>query len=459
MLESGLAAQYLRNKNSDDFVSIHPDLDPIFKETYGIMLYQEQMLEVVKKFGGFDLKEADSLRKAVGKKIPELMQSFKQRFLDGCVKKYKNGPLADELWGWIEKGAEYGFNKSHALTYAMMAYTTAYAKHHHPQKFYCSLLQLSENEQKPQEEISEIFYDAKLKKISIKPPSLIHSEDDFTIAGDDIYFGLKSIKKVGKASVKVVKDIYDEAMGEEDFVLGLRGAKKDVAEALVYAGALDFLDIERVKLHSTVSFLKGLTAKEFNVMSVIANGGGEVDLSTAKTNKKVQVPGAEGVFSALPVFMKWLHKENITQKVVNAKRVVKVQDAYDLLVKENKDENKYRTMAAKELLYVGIPLKYCEVDIYEDKRATHTVINVKHEMPKKRFSMISIITSVSAKTDKNGNRMAFLKLSDKTYSIDAIIFSEAYERSKNNVKEGAVCFVEGIMGRDGSPLIESIQSL
>lgn len=459
VLESGLADQYLRNKNSGEFMSIHPDLDPIFEETYGIMLYQEQMLEVVKKFGGFDLKEADSLRKAVGKKIPELMQSFKQKFLDGCIRKYKNGPLADELWSWIEKGAEYGFNKSHALTYAMMAYTTAYAKFHEPQKFYCSLLQLSENEQKPQEEISEIFYDAKLQKISIKPPSLIHSEDDFSISGDDIYFGLKSIKKVGKASVKVVKDIYDDSMSTEDFVLGLKGAKKDVAEALIYAGALDFLDVERVKLHSTVQFLKGLTAKEFNVMSVIANGGGEVDLSTAKTTKKVEVPGAEGVFNAMPLFMKWLNTTNLTQKVVNAKRIVKVQELYDELVAQNKDSNKYRTMAAKELLYVGIPLKYCEVDIYEDKRATHTVINVKHEMPKKRFSMIAIITSVSAKTDKNGNRMAFLKLSDKTYSLDAILFSEAYNRSKTALKEGNVCFIEGKVGRDGSPLIESVQSL
>ncbi len=459
VLESGLADQYLRNKNSGEFMTIHPDLDPIFKETYGIMLYQEQMLEVVKVFGGFDLKEADSLRKAVGKKIPELMQSFKQRFLDGCIKKYNNGPLADELWGWIEKGAEYGFNKSHALTYAMMAYTTAYAKFHHPQKFYCSLLQLSDNEQKPQEEISEIFYDAKLKKVSILPPSLVYSESDFTIAGDDIYFGLKSIKKVGKASMQIVRDIYEDSKDDNSFIVGLRKAKKDVVEALIYAGALDFLEFERVKLHSTVDFLKGLTDKEAKIFSAIALAEGSIDLSTARTNKVVELPKAKDIFDAVIVFKRWLNKENITSKAVNAKRVEKLNESIDNLVKLNKSKDKHRMMAAKELLYLGIPLKYCEVDIYEDNRSTHKIINVKNEIPRKRFSTIAIISSVYAKTDKNGNKMAFLKISDKTFSMDAIVFSEAYEKSKANIKEGNVCFIEGIISRDGSPLVDSVQGL
>ena len=459
VLESGLADQYLRNKLSGEWTTIHPDLEPIFAETYGVMLYQEQMLEVVKVFGGFDLKEADMLRKAVGKKIPELMASFHKRFLNGCVEKYKNVPLAEELWGWIEKGAEYGFNKSHALTYGMMAYTTAYAKFYHPQKFYCSLLQLSENEQKPQEEISEIFYDAKLRKISIKPPSLIYSEDDFTISGDDIYFGLKSVKKVGKASVKLVKKIYDESNGADSFMLGLRGAKKDVAEALAYAGAFDFLDIERVKLHSTVGLLKAMTDKEFKVFSVIAGGGGDVDLSTARTNKTVNVPGSDGVFDAVNVFKTWLNSDNVNAKVVNVSRMKKVNALLSEAEELNNSEDKYRYMAARELLYVGIPLKYCEVDIYEDTRSTHTVMNIKHEIPKRRFSTIAILTRVAPKTDRNGNKMAFLKISDKTFSMDAIIFSDAFKKFKSVVKEGNICFIEGMVSRDGAPLIESIQGL
>jgi DNA polymerase-3 subunit alpha len=459
VLESGLADQYLRNKISGEWTTIHPELEPIFKETYGVMLYQEQMLEVVKVFGGFDLKEADMLRKAIGKKIPKLMASFRKRFLDGCIAKHKNAPLAEELWSWIEKGAEYGFNKSHALTYGMMAYTTAYAKFYHPQKFYCSLLQLSENEQRPQDEISEIFYDAKLRKISIKPPSLVHSEDDFTISGDHIYFGLKSIKKVGKASVKTVNKIYEESSDTEEFLLGLRGAKKDVAEALAYSGALDFLEIERVKLHSTVALLKALTDKEFKVFSVIAKGGGDVDLSTARTNKVVEAPKSDGVFDAVEVFRKWLNTENILAKVVNSKRVEKVNSLFDTLDELNNSEDKYRYMAARELLYVGVPLKYCEVDIYEDNRSTHSVINIKHEIPKRRFSTIAIITRVAPKTDRKGNKMAFLKISDKTFSMDAIIFSDAFSKFKSNIKEGNICFIEGMVSRDGAPLIESVQGL
>ena len=462
VLESGLADQYLRNKLSGEWTNIHPELDPIFKETYGVMLYQEQMLEVVKVFGGFSLKEADMLRKAVGKKIPELMASFKNRFIDGCNEKHKNFALSEELWGWIEKGAEYGFNKSHALTYGMMAYTTAYAKFYHPQKFYCSLLQLSENEQKPQEEISEIFYDAKLRKISIKPPSIVHSEDDFTIEGEDIYFGLKSIKKVGRASMKVVKEIWNGAENNNDFIIGLRGAKKDVAEALVYAGALDHLDIERVKLHNAISLFKSMTDKEYKIIDKIAHGGGEVDLSTARTSKSVTVPGVkEGqtAFDAIPLFIEWLNSENLEKKVVNVKRVAKVNELYDTLEALNNSQDKYRYMAARELLYVGIPLKYCEVDIYDDNRSTHTMMAIRNEMPRKRFSTIAIITSVSTKTDKNGNKMAFIKLSDKTFSMDALVFSEAYTKSKASIKEGNVCFVEGIMSRDGAPLVDTVQSL
>jgi len=459
VLESGLAAEYLENKNKGEWDVLHEELRPIFETTYGVMLYQEQMLEVVRVFGGFDLKEADMLRKAVGKKIPKLMAQFKNRFLDGCIEKTKNSALAEELWGWIEKGAEYGFNKSHALTYAMMSYTTAFAKLEYPLEFYCALLQLSSNEQKPQEEIAEIFYDSKLRGVEVLPPSIAHSEHDFTVNNGDIYFGLQSIKKVGKASLKTVKDIYKESNDLAEFVIGLKKAKKDVVEALCFAGAFDFMGVERTKLFMVLSSVKAMTPKELKVLSVMCRGGGDVDLSTARSKKVISVPGSDDIFGAFSCFQKWLTEGNITDKVVAAKRIEKIQGIVSDLKDLTDPATSERTMAARELMYLGIPLTYCEVDVYDDVRKTHEVINIKREMANKRFATIAVLSRVSLKQDRNGNQMAFVSLTDKTYMIDAIMFHEAFSKYKQAATAGSVVYVEGKMSRDGTPLINIMQKI
>jgi len=459
VLETGLASKYIENRKRGSWDCIHEDLEPIFKSTYGIMLYQEQMLEVAKKFGGFDLREADSLRKAVGKKIPELMATFKDKFIDACTEKYDNSVLADELWSWIEKGAEYSFNKSHALTYGMMAYTTAYAKLYHPLEFYCSMLQMADNEQKPQEEIAEIFYDAKLRGVEILPPSMLFSEDDFSISKNKIYFGLNSIKKVGKSSIRDIKEIAKNCDTATEYILAVSSLKKDVSEALCFSGALDFLNVDRMKIFSFLNLMKALTKKERAILSSIVIKAGHYDASTARSTKIVEIPIAKNIDDAYVKFKDYIQKRGIEDKIISHKRSEKILETYEENDRINSGSEKEHMLAAKELMFLGIPIKYCEVDIYDHKDKTHSIINIKKEMPGKRFRTIAVLSRVTQKQDRNGRRMAFISMTDKTYMLDGIVFADVFEKSSKQLKVGNVVLINGKLSYDGSPIIDSVDAI
>ena len=170
---------YIDKKNGLESIDyFHPSLEPILKNTYGEMVYQEQAMEITKTIAGFDLQEADMLRKAIGKKKPEEMAKVKNRFILGSQNVgILNPEQAEELFSWIEKSQRYSFNKSHAISYAINAYLSAYTKAHFPKVFFASYLRFAKDKIDPQAEIKELVQNANEMDITIHTPDIRHKNE------------------------------------------------------------------------------------------------------------------------------------------------------------------------------------------------------------------------------------------------------------------------------------------
>ncbi len=181
---------------------LDPELEPILKKTYGVIVYQEQVLEIARQFCGFSYGEADILRRAVGKKIKELLLEQKNKFIEKAVARSKSKEVAEKIWDFIEPFARYGFNKSHAACYAMIAYQTAYLKSHFPAAFMAALMTSDRGDT---DRIVIEIEESKALGLNILPPSINESEVDFTVVGKDaIRFGLGAIKNLGDSTSQAI---------------------------------------------------------------------------------------------------------------------------------------------------------------------------------------------------------------------------------------------------------------
>lgn len=197
-----LKDDYIENKHRPDKVRYeHPLLEPILKETYGIALYQEQVMQIVQAVAGFSLGQADILRRAMGKKKADLMAEQRERFIEGCEKKGIARDLADALFQRIETFAGYGFNKSHSMAYAYVAYQTAYLKANHPAEFMAALLT---SESGNLDKIGQYVEECRRMGIEVLPPDVNHSFTRFTVEGDRIRFGMGAVKNVGDNAVESI---------------------------------------------------------------------------------------------------------------------------------------------------------------------------------------------------------------------------------------------------------------
>ena len=188
-----------RKKGEEEIIYDHPLLEPILKETFGIIVYQEQIMKIAQVIAGYSLGEADLLRRAIGKKIKSELMSLKESFIKGASKKSINVKDSEKLFSLIEKFANYGFNKSHAAAYAVITFYTAYLKAHFPLEFYCQLLNNSSNDT---DKIFSIMNEISLMKIEILPPDINTSHYKFIIKDNKIMYSLSAVKGVGIESMK-----------------------------------------------------------------------------------------------------------------------------------------------------------------------------------------------------------------------------------------------------------------
>ncbi|MGG1219385.1 hypothetical protein ABE236_18255 [Priestia endophytica] len=244
---------------------LHPDLEEILGVTNGQLIYQEQMMQIAGKFSGFTLGERDKLRKAMGKKDPEVMASLKDKFVKGAISNNYEKEIAEELWNWIEKGAGYLFNKSHSTSYGLISYQTAWLKANDPVKFFASTLSAElqdeeeevdakgkkKNKGKKLEKIAFYVEEAKEHGIEIVPPLIGASSHEFREDNGKIVFALNAIRGVGVGAIKQIVNNRPYA-NFDDFIASnvFKGSevKKGCVVGLIKAGAFDDTDPDRIEI-------------------------------------------------------------------------------------------------------------------------------------------------------------------------------------------------------------------
>lgn len=282
-LNSGMVEEFVKRKHGKSRVEYaHPDLEPILKDTYGTIVYQEQIMQVAQTLAGYSLGQADLLRRAMGKKKEEEMLKQRKLFLQGANQRNLDEKMVNELFDAMTEFAKYCFNRSHSAAYAMIAYQTAYLKVHFPVEYLSALLTSVRNDL---DKIQLYILTARKMGIQVLPPDINKSDADFTPDGQDIRFGLASIKNVGEGVVERILKArsYTPFVDLEDFCerAELKTINRRTLESLVLVGAFDSMEVSRRQLFANIDNLYGYASrlaerKETGQVSLFSSlGGGE----------------------------------------------------------------------------------------------------------------------------------------------------------------------------------------
>lgn len=407
-----LIPEYVARKHGKkQIVYLHPKLEPILKNTYGICVYQEQLMEIAKELAGFTLAQADVLRKAVGKKIKKLLDEQREKLIEGMIKNEIDHRTAEQIWKWIEPFAHYGFNRSHAACYAMISYQTAYLKAHWPAEFAAALLN---SESGDIERIAVLIEETKKMDIRVLPPNVNESFKKFTVIRDDvgkpfIRFGLEAIKNVGEA---VVEAIIEERKRNgrfqslEDILRRVthKDLNKKSLESLIKCGALDELGDRTIMLE--------------NVEEILRYGR---DLQKSGASNQASLFGGE--FSVKPLTLKEGRKSSKKEKLAWEKELL------GLYVSEH-------------------PLESIK-DSFEKLTPIKSVFALAEG---KMVKLGGIIASIHKIVTKTGKPMIFSKIEDLTDRIEVVVFPDMLEKNPALWQEDNIIFVEGRLNRrDGVP--------
>ncbi|MDP6878685.1 MAG: DNA polymerase III subunit alpha [Candidatus Marinimicrobia bacterium] len=403
--------------NIDDFIKrkhgkkqiqyLHPSMENILQETYGIIVYQEQVMQIANEIAGFSLAEADIMRRAMGKKIKKLMDELKIKFIEGAKNKNNIEPeIGKQIYELIEKFAEYGFNKSHSTAYAYVAYQTAWLKTHYPAEFMSANLT---SEMSNIDRIVILINECRKMKIDVNPPDVNISSIDFRPVDEKtISFGLNAIKNVG---TKALEQIIDSRKSQKkydsifDFTanVALKTVNKKVLESLIMSGAMDSLE--------------GNRAQKFDAIEVaLKYGQNEQD---AKSKNQVSLFGSSESESSSDTMVPTLNKadEWIESKML-----------------ENEKEVLGMYLSGHPLLKYADDLEeYSNFD-FTDK------VNYSNQ---EKIRIGGAITDLKLHFDKKNNQMAFFKLDCLGGQAEILAFSSVFSKYKHLVKSDNVVFIKG----------------
>ncbi|MCK5248122.1 DNA polymerase III subunit alpha, partial [Candidatus Bipolaricaulota bacterium] len=246
-LESGMTNEYVERRNGNRPISYpHPSLKDVLEDTYGLPIYQDQIMLMARALSGFTLAEADILRKAMGKKDKALMASLRTKFITGCLEQSVSKQVAEKTFDEMEKFSRYGFNKSHTTAYAFISYWTAYLKANYPTHFMASLLTSVYGDL---DKVADYVDECKEMAIEILPPDINESQREFTpLEGGEIRFGLGAVKHVGEGAVEAILNAREKSFGSFfDLCRKVKeeGLDRETLEALIKTGAFDQLGATR----------------------------------------------------------------------------------------------------------------------------------------------------------------------------------------------------------------------
>ncbi len=384
---------------------LHPKMEPILKETYGVIVYQEQVMRIASDIAGFTLAKSDLMRRAMGKKDKKIMDELKAEFIDGAQRASSlSAKLSGEIFDLIEKFASYGFNKSHSVAYSVVAYQTAYLKAHYPAEYMAATLTSEINNT---DKIVLFIDDCRKLGIPVLPPDVNESERDFTVTPSGIRFGLAAIKNVGVNAVDAIVRARQEKgkfVSLYDFCMkvDLRTCNKKTIEGLVLSGAFDGINKHRAQMFKAVEQMiqSAAGAQEQQQRGQDSLFGG-VASSGIKVNVEPQLP-------AIPP---WKDQEKLTRE----KEVLGFYVSGHPLLKYEKEINAFATV------HLG--------DVEGMKNGT--------------VKAGGIITSVKKKIDKKGNTMAFITIEDFTGKAECVIFSSVFKKNAELMEEEKMVLVEG----------------
>ena len=384
-LGSGMVTDFINGRHGRKKVTyIHPDLEPILKETFGVILYQEQVMQIVQVLAGFTLGQADILRRAMGKKKHDVLMSQKENFLKGAKDNGVDDKLAETIFDLLLHFADYGFNKSHSAAYALVSWRTAYLKAHYPQEFMAAILTSLMTSNK----IGEYIEQCKHMGIDILPPDINASRDTFTVDKNSIRFGLAAVKNVGENALKTIVDIREKDglfKSLEDFCsrVSSRCINKRALENLIKCGAFDSLGYNRAQYMAVLDQAMDLGSRRQKDLA-----SGQMDL-----------------------FGDFMEEEESIDKL----EMPKMQEfpKIELLNMEKEITGFYIT---------GHPLE----EYREKIQYLTTIESLEKQKDGKYISVAGIIRKAKRVTTKKGDMMCFLEIEDFLGVVEVIVFPKAF---------------------------------
>jgi len=413
-LEGGLVDQYVKCKNGEqEIVYPLPELEPILKETYGVIVYQEQVMQIASRLAGFSLGEADILRAAMGKKKKDEMARMRTKFITGAVQRGVTEPKATEIFDLMAFFAGYGFNKSHSAAYAVVSYQTAYLKANYPLEYLAALLN---NEGGNYDRVAAAVLDCHAREIEVLPPDVNGSEAGFSVQDGKIRYGLAVIKNVGTHAIELLLK-ERRAKGPFKSLLDMtvrvdpRELNKRVLESLIRSGATDCLG-ERGQLLASIDRISDRAAQIIDERE----------------------SGQTSLFGLLP--------ESDELDDANAGLIAGVPPMPD----------EERLKGEKELLGLYLsdhPLKRIEQELHAK---VDTYVNqVTADMEDFEVRIGGVIKGVRPVVTKTGKAMAFVQLEDLTSTIEVIVFPKVFDERRHLLLSDTVVIVRGkVDARAGS---------
>ena len=406
-LDSGMAEEYIKRKHGKVKIKyLHSLLEPILKDTYGVIVYQEQVMQIAQVLGGYSMGDADILRRAMGKKDPEEMAAQRERFVEGAEAKKISHEQATEIFDQMETFARYGFNKSHSAAYALVSYQTAYLKAHYRVEFMAALMT---SEMDDTDKVIKNLAECRQKGIEVLAPDVNESRSNFTPVGDKIRFGLAAVKNVGAKAVEVIldsrrKDGPFESLFDFCRRVDLTAVNKRVIESLIKCGAFDATGISRQRMIGALddamrggqAYQRDQESNQINIFAVLG--------APAKGGKK---PG-----DVYPQVTEWSAQESLAFE----------KEALGFYI-------------------TGHPLDKYERAI---KKITNgSIAALKEKAAPGDVKLGGVVSALKLRNTKKGDRYGTFNLEDKTGFLEIIAWPDVYKKCAELLAADDPIFVKG----------------
>ena len=423
-LQSGMVDDFIARKHGAKISYPHPDLVPILKPTYGIILYQEQVMQIAQVLAGYTLGGADMLRRAMGKKKAEEMAKQRAIFTDGALARGVDGRVATYIFDLMEKFAGYGFNKSHSAAYALISYQTAWLKTHYPAAFMAAVLSADMDNT---DKVVHLIAECRDMKLRVVPPDVNRSNYRFTAQSDDtIIYGLGAIKGVGQAAIEGLLEERAAAGSYQDLFdfcqrVDLRKLNRRVIDALIRAGALDSMGETRASHQANINQALKLAEQRSRDLDT-----GQNDLFGDGAASGAAPPPARQV---LP---EWEEEQRLQGEM----------DALGLYLTGHPI-----TRYADELANITTG-RLAEI---EELATSQPVLAAKPGRPgngERAVTIAGLVMSMRIRKTQRGGKIAFLTLDDNTARIDVRVFPEVFEKYQALLGKDKVLVIQGGFGED-----------